>query len=137
MWSGSPGADGLPGVPARVGCRKIQGLQKPGFPVGAVVGEGLAGPLAGDQDAASRVAEVFAAVSFAPAAPRPQVRPGVLGLDAVAQPVSAGRRARLVPQRVGEPGCVCVLGGSVRLVAVADVLGQVLGEIANAPGRIL
>ena len=88
--------------------------------VGAVVGEGLAGPFAGDQDAASGVAEVLAAVGFALAVPGAQARPRVLGLDAVAQPVRAGRRARLVPQRVGEPfgvvvlGVVCGPGGSRR-----------------------
>jgi len=59
------GFDGFPGVAGGVGCRKSEGVGEPGAAVGAVVGEGLAGPFAGDQDAASGVAEVFAAVGFA------------------------------------------------------------------------
>jgi len=62
--------------------------------VGAVVGQGLAGPLAGDQHAASGVAEVVAAVGFAFAGAGDETGPGVLGLDAVAEPVGAARRAR-------------------------------------------
>jgi hypothetical protein len=58
------GADAIPGVPGWVVCRKVEGGQQPGFAVGAVVGEGLAGPLAGDQDAAARVAQVLAAVGL-------------------------------------------------------------------------
>ncbi len=62
------GLDRFPGVPGRVGCRKPERAGKPGPAVGAVVCEGLAGPLAGDQDSPSGVAEVFAAVGFAFAA---------------------------------------------------------------------
>ncbi len=97
------GGDGFPGVAGGVGCREAEGFQEPGFAVGAVVGEGLAGPFAGDEDAASGVAEVLGAVGFAGAVAGPQARARVLGLDAVAQPVRAGRGAGLVSQRVGQP----------------------------------
>ena len=131
------GFDRFPGVAAGVGCRKSEHAGQPGLAVGAVVGQGLAGPFAGDQDAAPGVAEVFAAVGLALAAAWPQARPGVLGLDAVAEPVRAGGGAGLVPQRVGEPGGVGGLGVGGGLVAVADVLGQVLGEVADAPAGVL
>jgi hypothetical protein len=85
------GGDAFPPVPLRLGCRKTEHRYQPGFAVGAVVGQGLAGPLAGDQDAASGVAEVVAAVGFAFALARDQAGPGVLGGDAVAEPVRARR----------------------------------------------
>ena len=56
--------DDFPGVGAVDGGGAERG-QQPGFPVGPVIGQGLAGPFAGDQDPASGVAEVFAAVGFA------------------------------------------------------------------------
>src|SRR5271157_5252968 len=114
------GFDRFPGVPARISCRNPQRAGEPGPPVGAVVGQRLAGPLAGDQDAASGVAEVFAAVGFALAGARAQAWPGVLGLDAVAEPVRSGRRAGFVAQRVGEPGGVGGLGVGGHLVAAAE-----------------
>src|SRR6266568_3787521 len=77
---GVGGFDRFPGVGARVGCRKSERAGEPGPAVGAVVGDGLAGPLAGDQDPAPGVAEVLAAVGFALATAWPQARPGVLGL---------------------------------------------------------
>ena len=125
------GRDRFPGVPGRVCCRKPERAGQPGPPVGAVVGQGLAGPLAGDQDAAPGVAEVLAAVGLALAGPGPQARPGVARLDAVAEPVRACRRARLVPQRPGEPGGVVglVVGGD--LVAVAEVLGLICPELSG------
>jgi hypothetical protein len=73
-------------------------------------------------------------LALAPA--REKAWPGVLGLDAVAEPVRARRRARLVPQCVGEPGSVGGLGVCGRPVAVAEVLGQVLGEVADAPAGV-
>src|SRR5208282_2340243 len=97
------GFDRFPGVPARISCRNPERAGKPGPPVGAVVGQRLAGPLAGDQDPAAAVAEVLATVCFALAAAWPQAWAGVVGLDAVAEPVRAGRRARLIAQRFGEP----------------------------------
>ena len=74
------------------------------FAVGAMVGEGFARPFTGDQDAATGVAEVFAAVGFAFAAPGPQSWAGVLGLDAVAEPVGAGRRAWFPAERLPATG---------------------------------
>ena len=65
-----------------------------------------------------------------------QAGPGVLGLDAVPQPVRAPRRARLIPQRLGQPGGVIVLRAGGGLVAVAHLLGEVLGQVADAPGRV-
>ena len=58
------GGDGFPAVPVFVG-GEVEHGQEPGFAVGAVVGEGFAGPFAGDQDPAAWVAEVLAAVGFA------------------------------------------------------------------------
>ena len=65
-----PRLDQLPGVPVRIGCRKTEGFSQPVLPVGAVVGQCLAGPFAGGQHAAAGVAEVFAAVRLALARPR-------------------------------------------------------------------
>ncbi|GAA2801296.1 hypothetical protein GCM10020219_085730 [Nonomuraea dietziae] len=59
-------------------------LQDPGAAVGSVFGEGLVRPLAGDQDAAARVAEVFGLVALAPALSGSLARLGALGLHAVA-----------------------------------------------------
>src|SRR5208337_5528597 len=100
-------------------------LGQPCLAVGAVVGQRLAGPLAGDQHAPPGVAEVLAAMRLALAATRAQPRPGVLGLDSEAEPVRAGGRAWLVTQRVGEPVGVRRLGVGGGLVSVANVLGQV------------
>ena len=129
---GVAGGDGFPGVAGRVGGGEPEGGDEPVAPVGPMVGQGLAGPFAGDQDAAPGVAEVFAAVGFALTVPGAQSRAGILGLDAVAQPVRTGRRARLIAQRVGQPFGVLMLGGGAGPVAVGDVLGQVLGEVADA-----
>ena len=135
---GVGGADAFPGVAAGVVvCRKIQRFQEPGFAVGAVVGEGFAGPSAGDQDAASGVAEVLAAVGFAFAVSGAQAGPGVAGLDAVAEPVRARWGAGLVPQRVDEPVGVVGLAGGAGGVAGRELLGEVFGEVADAPGRVL
>ncbi len=57
--------DAFPPVPGGVNCRKIEHGDEPGFAVGAVVGQGLAGPFARCQDAASGVAEVLGAVCLA------------------------------------------------------------------------
>ena len=112
--------DGLPGVAGRVGCRNTERPQQPVLAVGPVVGQRLAGPLAGDQHPAPGVAEVIGVVGLALAPAGGQAGPGVLGLDAVAEPVRAPRRARLVPQRLGQPGGMrplrrrCRPGGSRR-----------------------
>src|SRR5262249_19847177 len=101
--------------------------------VGAVVSEGLAGPFAGGQDAASGVAEMLGAVRLALALAGDQASTGVLGGDAVAEPVRAGGRAGFVAERVEQPRCMVCLGVGLGLVASGDVLGQVLGEVADAP----
>ena len=94
---------GDPAVAGRVGQLQAEGLDQPGFAVGAVVGQGLAGPLAGDQDAPADVAAVLGPVRLPLARAGDQAGPGVLRLDAVPQPVRAGRRARLIAKRLGEP----------------------------------
>jgi hypothetical protein len=63
-------------------------------------------------------------VGFAPAQAGDQIRAGVFGLDAVAEPVRAPRRARLIAQRLGEPGGMLALGVGVGGVASGDLLGQ-------------
>ena len=75
-------------------------------------------------------------MGLALAAAGSQAGPGVLGLDAVPEPVGAPRRARLVPQRLGQPRRMCPLRVGVGLVAVADLLGEVLGQVADAPARV-
>jgi hypothetical protein len=50
---GVAGGDRLPRVAGRVGGRDAQAGQEPGFSVGAVVGEGFAGPSAGNQQPGS------------------------------------------------------------------------------------
>ena len=102
--------DRLPGVAGRVGCRNTERAQQPLFAVGAVVGQGLAGPLAGGQHPPPGVAEVIGVVGLALAPAGDQAGPGVLGLDAVPEPVRAPRRARLEPQRLGQPGGMVLCG---------------------------
>jgi hypothetical protein len=128
--------NGFPGVPGRVGCRNIERLQEPVLAVGAVVGQRLAGPLARDQHPAPGIAEVIGVMGLALAPAGDQARPGTLGLDAVPQPVRAPRRARLIPHSLSQPGRVLLLGAGGGLVAAADVLGEVLGQVADAPGRV-
>ncbi len=129
--------DHLPPVTAVVaGVPEAEHVREPGFPVAAVVGEGLAGPFAGDQDAATCVAEVLRAVSFALARSGPQSLAGVFRLDAVPQPVRAARRAGLVAQRLKEPVSVVALSVSLGRVAAGDVLGQVLSQVPDAPAGV-
>jgi hypothetical protein len=66
-----------------------------------------------------------------------QAGAGVLGLDAVPQPVGAARGARLEAQYLGQLLDVGALGVAFGLVAVGDVLGEVLGQVADAAGRVL
>ena len=115
---GVTGGDRFPGVPAGVGCRNTERGQQPVLAVGAVVGQRLAGPLGRGQDAAPGIAEVFAAVGLAFAGPGDQAGPGIFGLDAVAEPVGAPRRARSEPQRLGQPVGVFPLGIGLGVVAV-------------------
>ena len=114
------GGDGFPGVAGRVGCRKAEGLGQPVLAVGAVVGEGLAGPLAGDQHAAAGVAEVFAAVGLALAARRGACPAGRSwagrrsGASSRRSASTARSAARRRAGRRGAPGRRCRPGGSRR-----------------------
>jgi len=92
-------------------------IVQPCLAVGPVVGKGLARPFAGDQDTPTGVAKMLAAVRFALAGAGPHSLAGVLGQDAVAQPVRAAWRAWLVPERVGEPVSVSTLCVAVGLMA--------------------
>ena len=47
------------------------------------------------------------------------------------------RRARLEPQRLGQPGRVGPPPVALGAVAVADLLGEVFGQVADAPGCVL
>ena len=76
---GITGGDGCPGIPGGVVGRDTERGQEPGLAVGAVVGEGLAGPFAGDQNAAARVAEVLAAVGLARQCPGRRPECGFFG----------------------------------------------------------
>ena len=80
-----------------------EGFADDGGAVGPVLGQGLAGPLAGDQDAAAAEAEVLPVVRLRVAPAGSQAGAGVLGLDAVAEPVRAARRARQAPQLGVQP----------------------------------
>jgi hypothetical protein len=57
--------DRFPGVPGRISCRNTEGVEQPLLAVGAVVGQGLAGPLARDQHPPPAVAQVLGVVGFA------------------------------------------------------------------------
>ena len=112
------GLDGFPGVAGRVGCRKTERLSQPGFPVSAVVGQRLAGPLAGDQHAPPGVAEVFAAVRLALAraqAAGPAWRSWAGCRSAASSRTSASTAPTAAPQRAGRrapAGRRCRAGGS-------------------------
>src|SRR2546423_3899856 len=108
---------GFPGVPVRVGCRNTEGPQEPFLTIGAVIGQGLAGPLTRDQDPPPRIAEVIGIVSLALAGSRGQAGSDVLGLNAVPQPVGSPGRTRLKPQGLSQPGSVIVLRADRGLVA--------------------
>jgi hypothetical protein len=104
--------DGFPGIAGRVSCRNTERPQQPVLPVGAVIGQRLAGPLARDQHPAPGITEVIGIVGLALAPAGDQARPGVLGLDAVPEPVRAGRRARLIPH-ASASRAACARCGSV------------------------
>src|SRR5690242_10007933 len=127
---------GFPGVPGRISCRNTECPKEPFLAISAVVGQGLAGPLARDQDPPPGVAEMIDIMRLALAGARGQAGPGVLGLDAVPQPVGAPRRARLKPQRLSQPGSVIMLRADRGLMAVAYLLGEVLGQVADAPSGL-
>lgn len=119
-----------------VGVGQAEHAQQPRLAVASMIGHGLARPLAGYQDPPPGVTEVLGAVRFALARARAHAVARVLGLDAVPQPVRARRRARLVPQSVQQPGGVLLLPGRVGLVASGDVLGEVFGQVPDAPAGI-
>src|SRR6266498_786363 len=100
--------------------------------VGAVVGEGLAGPVAGDQDAAAADAEGGFLVDAALAVAGPQLGVCLLRLDAVEEPVGAPVRAGCDAQLLPEPVEVVPLGLRADGVAVGGVLGEVLGDVADS-----
>ena len=79
-------------------------------PFCAVIVEGLIGPLAGDQDAASGDAQVFGLVGFALAASRRHGVAGAFGLDSVEQPHRTARRARRDAEFGVEPVGVVAVG---------------------------
>jgi hypothetical protein len=60
--------------------------------VGLVLGQGLAGPVPGHQGAAAAEAEALAVVRLGAAVPGVQSGRGVLGLDAVPEPVREGEQ---------------------------------------------
>ena len=97
---------------------------------------GLAGPPAGDQDAAATVTEVVRPVRRSAAGAGSQARPGVLGLDGVQQPVGAPRGARFPAQRFDQPGVVRPRGVGGRLVGLAQGLGQVLRQVPDELVRL-
>ena len=84
----------FPRVAGRIGCRNTQGPQRPLLAVGAVVGQRLAGPLAGDEHPPPGVAEVIGVVGLALAPARRLAGPGALGLDAVPQSLAHSTACR-------------------------------------------
>jgi hypothetical protein len=101
----------------------------------AVIGETLVGPLAGDQHAAPRDAEVLGAVRFALAASRRHRVPGPLGLDAIEQPDRTPWRARRDPQLGVQPASVIALsigGLFTESGGLSDALGQILRDALTA-----
>lgn len=88
--------------------------------VGGMLGEGLAGPVAGDQDAAAAEAEVLAVVGLRFALAGDQFGAGVFGLHAVAEPVRAPRRARQHLDVSVEPF-------EVRALPVGQIVGVAVG----------
>ena len=88
---GVAGRDEFPGVAGRVSCQNTERAKQPFLAVSPVVGQRLAGPLPRDQHPASRVAEVIGVMGLALAPAGDQAGPGVLGLDAVPEPVRADR----------------------------------------------
>ncbi len=81
--------DPLPLVGRAPTCRKIEHGHQPDLAVGAVLGECLAEPFAGHQDAAPSVTEVLVPVGLAWAETGDEVGARVAWLDAVPKPVRA------------------------------------------------
>ncbi len=109
-------------------------------PVRLVLGEGLAGPVPADLDAAAAEAEVLPVVRLARAHAGREAGAGVLGLDAEAQPVRTGLRTGQVQDLFVEPVDVRLvrLIGVVRVgVGLGDGFGEVLGQVPDGPVRVL
>jgi hypothetical protein len=103
-----------------------------------VFGEGLAGPVAGDQNAAAATAEVFAVVRLRAAAAGDEAGSGLVGLDAVTQPVRAERRAGQSAQLGVQPVDVRFSGRGRVLIAerIGNGLCEVLRQVPDGPIRI-
>ena len=86
--------------------------RQPFLAVGAVVGQGLAGPLAGDQDPPPGVAEVISTGGPCPCR-APGVRPGRAFLGWMPYRSQLAHRGEhgLMPQGLGQPSGVVVLRG--------------------------
>ena len=117
----------------------VEGFADDSGAVGFVFGEGLAGPVAGDEDAAAADAEVLSVVGLARASAGDEAGARLVGLDAVAQPVRTAGRARQPSQLGMQPVDVLLPGGGGVVVAerVGDGFGEVLGQVADGPVRVL
>ncbi len=103
------------GHPLDLGCddpRRGQRFPDHGCPVGFVIGEGLAGPLPRDEDTAAADTQVRPIMRRPLTPPRFQTRPGILRLDAVAEPVRATWRARQPAELGMQPVEVRKIAGS-------------------------
>ena len=81
---------------------RIQRLPDDGSPVRLVPRQRLPGPVPGDQDAAPAAAEVFTIMGFRAAPASGEAGSGLVGLDAVAEPVR-GARGEQGSQRTVRP----------------------------------
>ena len=143
MNRGSPsGREHVGGHPFDLGgehAGRVEGFADDGGPVGPVLGEGLAGPLAGDQDAAAAEAEVFPVVRLARRSGRGRGRGrvGRVGCRSAASSRSAASRAasaaRRAAGRCAPPGPGCV---SWSPSGSAIGFGEVLGQVADGPVRV-
>jgi hypothetical protein len=107
---------------------------------GAVIVEGLVGPLAGDEDAAAGDAQMVELVGFAFAPSGGHGVSGAFGLDAVEQPYQAPRRAGGDLELSVQPPDVLSLGVGGALAesgGLANALGQILGEVTDVASGFL
>src|SRR6185369_9749420 len=94
---------------------------------------GLAGPVAGDEDAPAADAEGGALVYSALAVARPELAVRFLQLDAEQEPVGAPFRAGRDPELLPQPFEVRLLPVAGDRVAVGRGLGDVLRDVADGP----
>ena len=119
----------------------LQGFPHHRRPIRPVIRQGLPGPVAGNEDAAAAETEILPIMGLPWASARPQTRGGVLGLDAVAEPVRTRLRhtaATAIPREAGQ--CAPHTAGSDGLssgvwVSAMD-FGQILRQIADGAVRI-